>query len=180
MGQLPWVLHLGNGGEFSPPVWGIHQVGLQIQPYFHISDGWLRQVTASSPDVWIGHSNLPGMHHLSPLGWWGNPMGPFCMHPKRMFPGFSVGASTYIRLYFWFQKSHLPLQPMPAWGTSGTCPRTCTSGSFHCGCRGMDRGILYPQLSVSMSHSNMWAASSTCWWASLASHRPHHAGLFCF
>ena len=56
------------------------------------------------------------MYHLPPLGGWGNPTGPFCVHPKRAFPGFSVASFTYIRLYFQFPKSHLPLQPMLAWG----------------------------------------------------------------
>ena len=115
MGQLLRVIHIRNGYKFPPPVGGVHQADLPIQQNFHVFNRWLRWVTASSTDVWYPS----GMHHILPSGGQGNPTAPFNMHPKRTFPGFSVG---YLALGLHFQKvtcpeSHLPLQPMLAGGT---------------------------------------------------------------
>ena len=162
LGHLPWVLHLRNGSELSQPVWGIHQAGSPIQPYFHISDGWFRLVTASSPNVWTGPRHLLGMHCLPPLCRQGNPTGPFCMHPKKALTGFSVGSSTYIRLYFQFPKSCLPLQPMLAWGPWVPVQGLALGVSSTVAAGTWIRGILYPPayLLISCIGSLQWLLMS--------------------
>ena len=101
-----------------PPVGDVHQAGLPIQPNFHVVNGWLRWVTASSANVWC----LSGMHCILPLGSWGNPTAPFTVHHKRTFLGFSVGPPT-LKLHFQFLDSHLPLQPMSTGGPGASVQR---------------------------------------------------------
>ena len=135
--------------------------GPVIQPYFHISDGWLRQETASSPSVQIGPKCFLGMYHLTPLGGWGNPTGPFHGHPKRAFPGFSVESSTYIRLYFLFLESHSPLWPIPAWGPQVPVQGLALGAASTVAMGAWMGASFTPQHILLISCSNVWAASST-------------------
>ena len=142
-GQLLWGLHLGNGSEFFPPMWCIHQVGLPIQPYFHIPDGWLRQVTASSSGVQIGPRHFLGMYHLPPLGRQGNPTGPFHVHPKRCSLDSLEDLSLISDSTSSSQKVTC-LSGLYQLGDLGCLSKDLLWGGFHCGCRGMDGGHPLP------------------------------------
>ena len=92
-GQSLWVLHIGDGGEFHPPVWCVQLAGLLIQPYFSVPDRRLRWVIPPASNVWIGYGHLWGTYCFLPSGKWGNTISIFQVYSKRMSPGTLQGLS---------------------------------------------------------------------------------------
>ena len=173
MSREEWIF-LAN--SFRSPTSGMavnfsHQWGVsnwQAHQPNHICSSLLMIPAGNPTYLWYPSRSWASLGNIAiqPLGRLGAYIVSFQLGSGWMLLGFLMGPFDQGCPLFWVKKGHMSLPSMPTWGPLMPMQRPTPAAAVAAGALTLDASTSW--LSLLIFNSNIWMATNTHWWASLA------------